>query len=94
MTRSDLDQLVRWFEQRHGHALGIRPDAGYRIDRLGGRRGTSERFRAFAAMHMLYFGSSLLATREPLRELAYLPLDKRRFVEGWFQRWLEPDKKH
>ncbi len=46
------------------------------------------RFRAFAAMHMIYFGCSLLATREPLRELAYLPLDKRRFVEGWFQGWL------
>jgi aminoglycoside phosphotransferase (APT) family kinase protein len=45
MTGSDLDRLVRWFEQRHGHAVGIRPDAGYRIDRLGGRRGTSERFR-------------------------------------------------
>jgi aminoglycoside phosphotransferase (APT) family kinase protein len=46
------------------------------------------RFRAFAAMHMIYFGCSLLATREPLHELAYLPLDKRRFVEGWFQGWL------
>ena len=47
------------------------------------------RLRAFAAMHMIYFGCVLLATREPLRELAYLPLDKRRFVEGWFQGWLQ-----
>ncbi len=58
---------------------------------LPGRAGCAPeaRFRAFAAMHMIYFGCDLLATREPLRELAYRPLDKRRFVEGWFKGWLQ-----
>jgi hypothetical protein len=51
--------------------------------------GAEARFRAFAAMHMIYFGRDLLATRQPLHELAYRPLDKRLFVEGWFQGWLQ-----
>ena len=51
--------------------------------------GAQARFRAFAAMHMIYFGCIVLATREPLHELVYRPLDKRRFVEGWFEGWLQ-----
>jgi aminoglycoside phosphotransferase (APT) family kinase protein len=39
----ELDELVRWFLQRHGAELGIPPDGRYRAVRLEGPGDTSER---------------------------------------------------
>ena len=42
MTR-ELDALVRWFQQRHGGAIGIRPDSPFRAVRLDKPGDTSQR---------------------------------------------------
>jgi phosphotransferase family enzyme len=39
----ELDALVRWFQQRHGDAIGIRPDSSYRAVRLDKPGDTSQR---------------------------------------------------
>jgi hypothetical protein len=40
-----LDALVRWFQQRHGADVGIRPEGRYRAVRLYEPGDTSERYR-------------------------------------------------
>lgn len=43
-------------------------------------------FRELRIVHMVYFARIALSRRRSVRELAYLPISRRRFLQQWFER--------